>query len=416
MTLFWVLAAALTAGALLFLLPPLLRQRTAAPDDRVAANAAIYREQLEELAADLRRGAIGKEEFERASREVERRIVVEHAAGEPEPALHRPLVAVAVAIGLGLPALAGLGYWKLGNPEGMQETAALAESHQATGAQMEELVDQLAARMEQKPGDAQGWVLLGRSLGALGKHERSAAAYAKAVQLSPKDPDVLADYADALAMARGRNLDGEPFELAKRALAADPDHVKALALAGTAEFERRNYAAAVAYWERILKVVPPDTDFTRAVTGSIAEARALGNLAAAPQKKDAKSQPAPAKAAATPAKNAAIAGTVSLDPALAAKAAPGDTVFVLARPASGSRMPLAIARITVSQLPYRFTLDDSMAMAAGATISSQAEVMVIARVSKAGTAAPQKGDIEGSTGPVAPGASGLKVVLSRVVE
>ena len=66
-------------------------------------------------------------------------------------------------------------------------------------------------------------------------------------------------------------------------------------------------------------------------------------------------------------------------------------------------MPLAIARTTVAALPYRFTLDDSMAMAPGATISSHAEVVVAARVSKSGNAIPQKGDIEGTSAPVAPG-------------
>ncbi|HTQ76971.1 MAG TPA: c-type cytochrome biogenesis protein CcmI, partial [Burkholderiales bacterium] len=96
--------------------------------------------------------------------------------------------------------------------------------------------------------------------------------------------------------------------------------------------------------------------------------------------------------------------------------APGDTVFVLARPASGPRMPLAVKRITVAQLPYTFTLDDSMAMAPGRTISSASQIVVVARVSKSGTAAPEKGDIEGASAPVAPGASGIKVVLSRLVD
>lgn len=416
MTLFSVLAAALTAAALAFLLPPLLRRRTAAPDLRVAANAAIYREQLAELDADLQRGAIGREEFDKASREIERRIVAEHAAGGPQAAQHRPLLAAAIAIGLGLPLLAGVGYWKLGNPEGLQNAAAETDAaHQLTGAQMEALVERLAERMEKSPDDPAGWALLGRSLNSLGKHQRAAAAYAKAAQMLPQNADILADYADALAMAQGRNLEGEPFALVKRALAADPDHIKALALAGTVEFERRNYPAAIAYWERILKVVPPDSEFTRSVLGSIAEARELA--AAAPPKAapTAKAEPTP-KAAKRAAAPASLAGTVSLDPSLTALAAPGDTVFILARPAAGSRMPLAIARVTVAQLPYRFTLDDSMAMAPGATISSHAQITVVARVSKAGSAAPQKGDIEGSTGPVAPGASGLKVVLSRVVD
>ena len=423
MILFWSLAAALTAAALAFLLPPLLRARTAAPDARAAANAVIYREQLEELAADLQRGAIGKEEFERASREVERRIVAEHAAGGPEAAQHRPLLAVAVTIGLALPLAAGVGYWKLGNPEGLQGVAApTGEGHQVTGAQMEALVERLAARMEQTPDDAEGWALLGRSTRVLGQYARSAAAYAKAAKLLPKDPDVLSDYADSLAMAQGQSLEGEPLALVKRALEADPNHIKALALAGTAEFDRKNYAGAIAYWERIQKSVTADSEIARSVAGSIAEARQLGGIAEAPEKgtkAEAKVQAkaaAPAEAAKAPAAGGALTGTVSLDPALAAKAAPGDTVFVLARPASGSRMPLAIARITVAQLPYRFTLDDSMAMAPGATISSHAEVVVVARVSKAVSAVPQKGDIEGSSATVAPGASGLKIVLSRVVD
>ena len=79
-------------------------------------------------------------------------------------------------------------------------------------------------------------------------------------------------------------------------------------------------------------------------------------------------------------------------------------------------MPLAVQRITVAQLPYRFTLDDSMAMAPGATISSQPQVVVVARVSKAGSAASAKGDLEGMSDPVKPGASGMQVVISKIVD
>ena len=185
--------------------------------------------------------------------------------------------------------------------------------------------------------------------------------------------------------------------------------MKALALAGSAEFDLRNYAAAIGYWERILKVVPAESEFARSVAGSIAEARALGGGALA-------SKEAPAKGKQPVKGDTSLQGVVSVDPVLAVKLSPGDTVFVLARPVSGSRMPLAIARTTVAALPYRFTLDDSMAMAAGATISSHAQVVVAARVSKSGTAVPQKGDVEGTSAPVAPGTKGMKVVLSRIVD
>lgn len=407
---FLAIAAVLTAAALLFLLPPLLRRRTTPPDARVAANAAIYREQLEELAAELQRGAVTKEEFERASREIEHRIVSEYGEpAAPQPAGRRPHMSAALAVGLLLPLAVALGYWQLGNPIALSGTAN-EPGHSVTRDQMESLVERLAARMQQTPDDAEGWMLLGRSLNTLGQYERAAQAYARAAQLVPKDAGLLADYADTLAMAQGRKLDGEPFAIVKRALEIDPEHVKALALAGTAEFDRRNYAAAIAYWERILKVVPPQSEFAQSVAGSIAEARTFGGGALA--RKEAPS----VKAKQTLTGNQSLQGVVSIEPALAAKLSPNDAVFVLARPVSGSRMPLAVARTTVAALPYRFTLDDSMAMAPGATISSHAKVVVAARVSKTGNAIPQKGDIEGTSDPVAPGTSGVNVVLSRIVD
>jgi cytochrome c-type biogenesis protein CcmH len=425
MMLFWSIAAALTVVALLFLLPPLLRRRTTPPDARVAANAAIYREQLEELTAELQRGALTKEEFERASREIEHRIVSEYGKpAAPQPAGWRPNTAAALAVGLLLPLAVVVGYLQLGTP-GALSGAATESAHAVSPEQMESLVERLAVRLQQTPDDAEGWMLLGRSLNVLGQYDRAAQAYGRAAQLVPKDAGLLADYADTLAMAQGRKLEGEPFAIVKRALAIDPAHVKALALAGSAEFERGNYAAAIGYWERILKVAPPEFEFARSVAGSIAEARTLGGGALAQK------EPPPVKGRQTagkqapvdkqaPAGDRSLQGMVSIDPALAAKLSPGDTVFVLARPVEGkpggSRMPLAIARTTVAALPYRFTLDDSMAMAPGATISSHAMVVVAARVSRSGNAIPQKGDVEGASDPVAPGTSGVKVVLSRIVD
>ena len=423
MTAFLAIAAALVAVALLILLPPLLRRRTTPPDVRVAANAAIYCEQLEELAAEMQRGAVTKEEFERASREIEHRIVSEYGQpAAPQPAGWRPNTKAAVAVGLLLPLAVALGYWQLGNPVALSGVPPEQSAHDVSPEQMAALVERLAARMQQKPDDAEGWVLLGRSRITLGQYDRAAEAYAQAVKLVPDDASLLADYADALAMAQGQKLDGEPIALVKRALQIDPRHVKALALAGTAEFDRGNFAAAIAYWERILKVVPPESEFARSVAGSIAEARERGGVklaqAEAPAAKGKAARPdkQPPAAKQAAAGNQSLQGVVSIDPALAARLSPGDTVFVLARPVSGSRMPLAIARTTVAALPYRFTLDDSMAMAAGATISSHAQVVVAARVSKSGTAVPQKGDIEGTSEPVAPGTTGMKVVLSRIVD
>jgi len=361
MILFWAIAAALTAAALAILLPPLLRRRTSAPDARVTANAEIYREHLEELGAELQRGALSREEYERASREVERRIVAELADGPPSPAQHRPLRAAAIAVALLVPLAAGIGYWQLGDLRAFNP----ALTRKADPKQLQALVERLATRLEQSPDDAEGWALLGSALATMGVPERAARAYARAVQLAPENRELLVEF------------------------------IKSLALAGRAEFEQRNYAAAIGYWERILPFAPPESEFARTVAESIAEAKQLGGASASA---------------------ASLQGVVTLDPALKKKVAPGDTVFVLARPADGSRMPLAVVRTTVDKLPYAFTLNDSMAMAPNAKLSGHAKVVVVARISRSGTPAPQKGDIEGVSAPVAPGGSGLQVVMSRVVD
>jgi cytochrome c-type biogenesis protein CcmH len=81
--------------------------------------------------------------------------------------------------------------------------------------------------------------------------------YRRALALRPKDPDLLADAADVFAVAAGGRLDGEPMQLVERALAADPNHVKALALQGSWLVTRHDFAGAIAAWQKALKAAPP---------------------------------------------------------------------------------------------------------------------------------------------------------------
>ena len=111
-----------------------------------------------------------------------------------------------------------------------------------------------------------------------------------------------------------------------------------------------------------------------------------------------------------------IRGRVSLAPALQGRTQPDDTVFVFARPANGSRMPLAILRLQVKDLPASFTLDDSLAMSPAARLSAAGAVVVGARISKSGQALPQPGDLEGLIGPVPVGSAGLNLVIANDVK
>ena len=309
--------------------------------------------------------------------------------------------------------LAIAGYaWK-GSP-GLKPVAAAAAAapdaeEQAARKQIEEMVDKLAQRLKDKPDDATGWQMLGRSYTVLGRVDDALPAYAKAVALRGNDAGTLADYADALATKNGGQATAESDAIVARALLANPTHLKALALAGTSAFERADYASAVRYWEQMALSLPPDSPDAPRLQASLAEARKRGGIAA-PATVTTATPAAPSAVA-----NAGVSGTVALSPALAGKANPTDTVFVFARAAQGPRMPLAVLRAQVKDLPLSYKLDDSMAMAPSARISGAAQVIVGARISKSGNAIPQPGDLAGESAPVAPGASGVAITIVGAV-
>jgi cytochrome c-type biogenesis protein CcmH len=172
-----------------------------------------------------------------------------------------PLVAVFLYLSIGKPATP--------SPQQIQSAHGLGEQ------QMNAMIARLAARLEANPQDAKGWVMLARAQAVMGRFDEASAAYARSVAMFPADAQLLADYADALAMTRGRLLAGEPERLVERALRADPDNAKALALAGTAAFEKRDFALAVKHWQRLRSLIPPDSEFAQSIQGSIDEARSL---------------------------------------------------------------------------------------------------------------------------------------------
>jgi cytochrome c-type biogenesis protein CcmH len=286
-------------------------------------------------------------------------------------------------------------------------------------AQIAAMLDTLAQRLKSRPDDAQGWVLLARSYQALGRFPEAADAYAHADALIPDNATLLADYADALAMTQGHKLAGKPAALAQRALTIDPNHQKALALAATAALEARDVDGALVYWRRLLAQFPQTSDDAKQITAIIAEIESVKREGkgspAAGSKSPQRAESASAAAPATPPAGATIAARVDISPALAARVALTDTVFIFARAVDGSRMPLAVLRVSARELPKEFTLDDSMGMAPGAKLSGAAAVIVEARISKSGNALPQSGDFSGTSAPVKPGAARVKVTIDQVV-
>ena len=448
MTVFWIAAAALLVLALLLVLPALIRHRTAAQAASASApsasrsNLSILRDQLAQVDAELAAGSLTAEQHHLSRSEIERRVLDEEAVTEA-PRKAGSASRTALVLGVLIPAFAIGAYTLKGNLAALDPQARQANAEpgaEVTMAQVEEMVEKLAKKLDgqaaPQPGDAQGWTMLARSYGFLQRFPEASRAYSRALALDPKNAQLMADHADILAALQGQQLSGEPMRLIEQALQIDPNNPKALALAGSGAFERKDFAAAVNYWNKARQLVPADSEFAKALDGSIAEAKGASQgagAATAPTSSAAGASNAVPSATAAAASASTttttttttttptaspggtqVTGRVSLAPALVARAAPTDTVFIFARAAEGPRMPLAILKRTVADLPITFTLDDSMAMSPQMKLSNFPLVVVGARVSKSGNAMPQPGDLQGQAAPTKIGSTGIELVIDSV--
>jgi cytochrome c-type biogenesis protein CcmH len=420
MTSFWIAAGIMLAGALAWLLRPLLRARSRANESGAAgtsdaANIAIYRAQLAELDTERHSGLLDGARYEEAKRALMRRLALDVGA---EPAAARPAnarsIAAAVGLALALPLAAIALYLRLGNPAalglGAQDAALQREAAQVTPEKIDAMVRKLEDFLKHNPDDAKGWSVLARTYRGLGKMSESAQAFERAVALAPSDAQLKIDFAEVLATIAKGDLQGRPAQLAEAAIALDPNNPDALALAGSAAGQRGDNATAIHLWERLLGVLPADAEVRPLLQQRIGELRAQG-AAPALQGSGQSSGQTSARANA----GASISVKVSLAPALAAKVAASDTLFVFARAAQGPKMPLAVIKAKPSELPHQYTLSDANAMTPEMALSKFDRIVVGARVSKSGTPTPNSGDLEGISPSMKSGASVAEVIIDRVV-
>ncbi|MDE2440076.1 MAG: c-type cytochrome biogenesis protein CcmI [Betaproteobacteria bacterium] len=277
MTLFAIFATLLILVVAAFVLPPLwlgLRVPKSRAD-RKTANLAILRDQLAELEREKMEGSLADADFEQAKRELQRRLLeeVEPAPDETAPASHAPTRKTAIAILLLLPILGLLGYRLLGNPRALDPEQTVAPPAM-TQDQIEGMVAKLAERLKANPDDPKGWLMLARSYKSMGRYSEAADAFGKAGQFVDDNPDLLASYAETIAMAEGKGLRGKPTQLIEKALKIDPKHAHSLFLAGAAAMESGDNKKGIAYWEALLPQVEPGSEIDQMLRNGIDKMKA----------------------------------------------------------------------------------------------------------------------------------------------
>jgi cytochrome c-type biogenesis protein CcmH len=314
-----------------------------------------------------------------------------------------------------VPVSSMLMYSVLGEPAALDPMAlkqGVDTSVEMTPEKLAEMATALTRRLQDEPNSMDGWVMLGRVQRARGHFEESTEAYAKALTLS-RDDNLSIERAEVLAQKNGGSFAGEPWLIIQRVLTADPHHLNALFLAGSASYAEMNFNTALRYWERAREVVPADSPDAPELDRAIAEARSKMGLPAIPPRAVSAAETQASKAVMVA---SSISGRVSLVKELQGLVARTDTVFVYATPVAGSRMPVAIVRTTADKLPFDFVLDDSTAMNPAVKLSGMEEVTVRVRISKSGQAVAQVGDYGVSLTPVKPGSKGLNLMVRDTLQ
>jgi len=439
MTSFWIVSGFFIVAALLFIIPTLLRQRNIQQEnmEHDAINVSVYRDQLAELARDLENDILTQEQYEKSKQELQQRMLQDIPGGEKmaikeSKKMHN--IALSTVITLTFPLVAVLLYLLIGDTRGLLPQAQLANATQmkrggespAGHDNFSSVLENLIARLNKDPEDIEGWIMLGRTYAIMERYNEASNTYAKLIELVPNNPQILSDYADVLAMKNQGSLIGKPTELVNEALRIDPEYPKALALAGTAEFEQQNYGQAAVHWQKLLDGIPADSQLAKSVKDSIAEAKLLatdGNSLVAAKQQDKQNNKAsepevsaqPAASAPAQPTSISVSGKVMISDVLASKASPNDTLFIYARAKTGPKMPLAILRLKASDLPATFKLTDDMAMTPTMKMSSFPEIVIEARISKSGQAVPSSGDLQGFSQPVKIGNNEIAITIDRQI-
>lgn len=416
MTLFWIFCAVLLLVALAFVVWPLWRK--SAPGNEVlrdAANLEILRDQSEELDADLQNSLLSQEAYEQGRRELHVRLLDEVKSTEVPAIVPRsPARVLALVLVVLIPLCSVLLYLTIGNSRAMLPQQPQVAADDFGILRSDTALQELEARLVKLPENPDGWLVLARSYSELQRFPDAVRAYEQLVKLVPNESQLWTNYADALAMSNNQSLLGEPTKLLVKALALDPSNNTALALAGSAAMERGDYVAAIMHWQKLISLLPPDYPDIQMIQGGLQQAREYLALQKGGREKLVMLSSGNEKSSAN--KAVTISGKVALSSELAAKVAPTDVVFILARATEGPKMPLAVIRKQVKDLPMEFTLDDSMAMQPQLKLSGFDKVMVVARISRSGSPMAQSGDLEGSVAVVKPGTRSLYIEIDTVVK
>ncbi|RYY04051.1 MAG: c-type cytochrome biogenesis protein CcmI [Gammaproteobacteria bacterium] len=408
MTNLWLSLLGLLLLAFIFVVWPLWRYRTATTttlvstneiDQQLAENVRIFREHLIELENNLASQAIDAEQFAQLKLELERNLLDDETSLRALNTHSSQRIGTKLIVIFSVVVLLGgvFFYKKHGSVQDVyvqslqaeklqQDYQDMLQNRDPDPARAKALITEYQARLKDEPENLQYWFLLARTHMELGNFADAVRAYQELLSRDPDSSMVLSELAQALFLRDQNQITPPVVDLAKKALAIDPKNTMALGLLGIDAYGRKDYRETTSYWQKSVDLLGPESQGSRALSAGIEKAKQAFVA------EGGKLEELSAKSPYT------VTLSVSLGPK--AKAKPDQVVFVYARAWQGSPMPLAIARIKVSDLPTTVQLDEKMAMSPAASLALATDIEVVARISPSGSAKAEVGDWLAKQGPI----------------
>ncbi len=401
--------------------------------EREAVNVSLYRDHLDDLDKSLKSGLIDQEQYDQLKQELERNLIEDSntsringvdGAGEggskQSGLLARSHIPVFLIAALVLPVACFSLYQYLGNLEGVQLESKLAKQSElqqqlataASASEVEqlstdlteigrEIVDGLIKHSAKNETNLDTRVLLARNAVTIGDYDTAIKHFQYVLEAQPQAAQIMVEMAQAIFVQANNNVVPVVSILVERALALQPDNVMGLSLQGITHFQAGAYRESIAVWERAIGLYPPGSANAVALQNGIVQARArlADNVVANGRGGTAQSdQDSTINDVTNADEKASVTVNVSLASNVPYK--PDATVFVYARAWQGGKLPLAITRVSASDLPISIELDNTMAMAPEFNLSSAKTIQLVARVSETGNAIAAEGDWEALSGPI----------------
>ncbi len=409
MILFWSIASSFLLISIIVIIRTLFRKNNVE-----YSNKAIYDQKLKEIYTDIENKLISESEAKDAITELKKLIQkdsknIDFTNSKLHSLKIRSKKIISILIFILVPTFVLIIYNYIGSSISIEQLSTNASSQELNNKNLvsvEEMLKNVERRLIDDPDNANDWLMLANSYVVLKRYTEAVRAYENLYRLNGDDPSLLFRYADVLAMANSGIFKGKPTELVKKGLRLDPENTMGLWLAGLAAYEEGRINKAIDYWQSVLPKLEKGSDEEKNIKKYIEFAAKENNISLDNSVVE---------------KNNLSEYSIKLNIELSSEFSAVDidnTVFIYAKPVNSNiKMPIVVLRKKVSDLPLELSLDDSMSMLPNNKLSSYESVIVLARISKTGTAKSEKGDLIGVSSPISTSSKKtIKIIINSIVE